>query len=121
MHELSLCRSIHQVVENAAAHRPVATVNLRVGMLRQVVPATLVYCWGLVTAEGPLAGSRLAIESVPVVGHCRACDRDTHIEQTLMLVCGYCDTAALDIVNGEEFLITTIDFDDTSPVTQHST
>lgn len=115
MHELSLCRSIHQVVEKAADNRSVAVVNLKVGKLRQVVPGTLVYCWGLVTAEGPLAGSELVIEAVPVVGHCGSCDHDTEIVQTLVLVCEQCGAAGLDLVTGDEFLITTIDFDDRVP------
>lgn len=112
MHELSLCRSIHQVVEKAAGDRRVAVVHLKVGRLRQVVPGTLTYCWGLVSADGPLAGSELAIESVPVVGHCRSCGRDTEVAQVLLLVCEHCGAGPLDLVSGEEFLITTIDLDD---------
>lgn len=112
MHELSLCRSIHQVVEKSAGDRRVAVVHLKVGRLRQVVPGTLRYCWDLVTADGPLAGSELAIESVPVIGSCRSCGQDTEIEHTLLLVCAHCGEAALDIVSGEEFLITTLDLDD---------
>ncbi|KRA27972.1 MULTISPECIES: hydrogenase maturation nickel metallochaperone HypA/HybF [unclassified Nocardioides] len=115
MHELSLCRSIHQVVAEAAADRTVAAVHLKVGKLRQVVPGTLTYCWGLVTVDGPLAGSELVVESVPVVGTCRACGRDTEVEQVLMLVCVHCGDAPLDLVSGEEFLITTIDLDDPAP------
>ncbi|TWG92777.1 hydrogenase nickel incorporation protein HypA/HybF [Nocardioides sp. J9] len=115
MHELSLCRTIHQVVEKAAGDRKVAAVHLKVGKLRQVIPGTLTYCWGLVSADGPLAGSQLVVESVSVVGNCRSCGRDTEVEQVLVLVCAHCGAAALDIVSGEEFLITTIDLDDRTP------
>lgn len=120
MHELSLCRSIHQVVEKAAGDRSVAVVNLRVGKLRQVVPGTLIYCWGLVTSDGPLAGSELVIESVPVVAHCPRCQCDIDIVQTLVLVCELCGAAGLDIVSGDEFLVTTIDLDDQAPTARPS-
>ncbi|GAA1509739.1 hydrogenase maturation nickel metallochaperone HypA [Nocardioides humi] len=112
MHELSLCRSILQVVERAAGDQRVNAVNLKVGQLRQVVPGTLAYCWGLVTEDGPLAGSSLRIESVPVAGVCRDCGEETEIEQVLVLACGSCGSAAMDLVRGEEFLITTLDLDD---------
>lgn len=112
MHELSLCRSILQVVERAAGDQRVNAVNLQVGRLRQVVPGTLAYCWGLVTDGGPLAGSSLQIESVPVAAVCRDCGAETEIEQVLLLVCGRCGGGAMDVVRGEEFLITTLDLDD---------
>jgi hydrogenase nickel incorporation protein HypA/HybF len=109
MHELSLCNSIRQVVERSADGRPVTTVHLQVGRLRQVVPDTLRYCWGLVTAETPLAGSELAIESVPVTGRCRSCGEETTVEEVLVVLCGHCDSPDLELLTGQEFLITTLD------------
>ena len=41
MHELSVASAIVATVEKHADGRPVELVNLRVGTLRQVVPATL--------------------------------------------------------------------------------
>ena len=73
VHELSLCSSIQHVVSRAAGDRTVTVVHLRLGRLRQVVPDTLRYCWGLVTADTALAGSELVIESVAVTARCRAC------------------------------------------------
>ena len=55
MHELSLCQSIYGITDRAREGRPVVTVRLRVGALRQVVPETLKYCWGVVTDTTPLA------------------------------------------------------------------
>jgi hydrogenase nickel incorporation protein HypA/HybF len=112
VHELSLCNSIQQVVARAAGDRPVVVVHLRVGRLRQVVPDTLRYCWTLVTAEGPLAGSELRIDPVPVSGRCRICAAETTVEEVLVLVCGACGSPDLELLTGEEFLITTLDLAD---------
>lgn len=112
MHELSLCNSIQQVVGRAAGDRKVAAVHLRVGRLRQVVPDTLRYCWELVTADGPLAGSVLAIDSIPVSARCRGCTAETTVNDTLVLVCGSCGSPDLDLLTGEEFMITTLDLAD---------
>lgn len=108
MHELSLCHSIHTIVERGAAGRPVETVHLRVGRLRQVVPETLTYCWSLVAADGPLAGSVLSVESVPVVLRCRSCDILSTIDDVLLLFCGACGSASTTIVTGEELLVTSL-------------
>ena len=53
MHELALCGSIADIVDRRAAGRPVETVRLRIGELRQVVPDTLDYCWTMVTDTAP--------------------------------------------------------------------
>lgn len=116
MHELSLCHSIYQVVDRARAGREVRTVYLQVGQLRQVVPETLAYCWGLVTADGPLAGAELAIDHVPVVVRCASCGEETPVEHALVLVCGGCGSGDTKPVRGEEFMVTSLDLA-ASPVT----
>ena len=109
MHALSLCRSLFEIVTRAAAGREVETVHLRVGQLRQVIPATLEYCWEMTCAHGPLAGSRLAVESVPVRLECHDCHATTLIEHALVLVCGQCGSGRVRPIEGEEFIVTTID------------
>ncbi|MCL8025396.1 hydrogenase maturation nickel metallochaperone HypA [Nocardioides bruguierae] len=115
MHELSLCRSIAGIVENARGGRAVATVHLRVGQLRQVVPETLVYCWGLVSDGGPLAGSRLEVESVPVVLDCRACGETTTVAHVLVLTCAACGSGDIVVRTGEELLVTSLDLAPPTP------
>ena len=109
MHELSLCRSLYDIVLRAADGRPVLAVHLQVGQLRQVIPATLAYCWELTCTDGPLAGSRLDVESVPVRLACADCGARTLVEHPLVLVCGQCGSGRVSPVTGEEFLVTTID------------
>ncbi|MFV0461883.1 MAG: hydrogenase maturation nickel metallochaperone HypA [Nostocoides sp.] len=109
MHELSLCQQIYKVVAQAAQGREVQTVHLQVGRLRQVVPETLTYCWTLVVQDGPLADSRLQIESIPITLACRACHELTEVEHDLVLVCARCASGDIEVRTGEEFLITSMD------------
>jgi len=111
MHELSLCRSIHGIVDRARGRRPVSVVHLRIGQLRQVVPDTLVYCWGLVTEAGPLAGSQLDIDHVPVRLECHVCGKQTQVAEVLVLTCGACGGGDVRLLSGEEFLVTSIDLE----------
>jgi hydrogenase nickel incorporation protein HypA/HybF len=109
MHELSLCRTIFTIVERTAAGRKVETIHVQVGRLRQVVPDTLGYCWGLLSESTPLAGSVLEVESIPAVVACSHCQAHTPLTDALIVMCGSCGAADVAVVSGEEFLLTTLD------------
>ena len=109
MHELSLCRSIYGIVDRAREGRSVRTVYLQVGQLRQVVPDTLTYCWGLVTQETPLDGSDLVVDHVPVQLDCRACGERTVVEHVLVLTCSACGSGDISMLTGEELMVTGLD------------
>lgn len=108
MHELSLCRSIADIVERARGARSVDVVHLRIGQLRQVVPPTLTYCWELVTTDTDLAGSRLQIEHIPVRLTCLDCAASTEVSDALLIACGECGSPRVRVDAGEEFLLTSI-------------
>ncbi|WP_261565470.1 hydrogenase maturation nickel metallochaperone HypA [Frankia gtarii] len=112
MHELSICRSVADIVTRHAAGRRVTRVHLRVGALRQVVPDTLIYCWELAHADRPeagvLAGSELAVEFVPAAARCRACGAHNELAVPV-LRCAACGAADVDLVSGEEFLVTSFE------------
>lgn len=107
MHELSICRAITDIVGRHADGAAVRTVRLRVGELRQIVPDTLTYCWGLVTEGSELASATLEIERVPAAVRCRACDHE-HVLTAPVFTCPRCG-GDVTIVSGAEFLITSLE------------
>jgi hydrogenase nickel incorporation protein HypA/HybF len=111
VHELSICGSIADIVIRHAAGRPVKVINVRVGQLRQIVPGTLAYCWELVSAETPLAGSRISIEAVPARIKCRTCAHVTDVGAVPVFACGACGGFDAEVVSGEEFLITSLELE----------
>ena len=108
MHELSLCRSIETIVCRAAGDRKVVVVELDVGALRQVVPTTLEHCWGLLTANTTLAGSRLAVNHIPAVLVCDDCGATTKLDEWPIMKCDSCAGQAVRVTRGEEFTVTAI-------------
>lgn len=108
MHELSLCQSILGIVDRARAGRAVEVVELRVGQLRQVVPETLVFCWGLVTEGTGLEGSRLEVDHIPVRLSCRSCGTETEVAHALVLTCGGCGSGDIAVLKGEEMEVTSL-------------
>lgn len=109
MHELSICGSIADIVTRHAAGRRVTTIHLQVGQLRQIVPDTLVYCWSLVSAETDLAGSQLAVDSIPAVIACHDCGEERVVGDQPSFGCPSCGSGHVDVRAGEEFLITSLD------------
>jgi hydrogenase nickel incorporation protein HypA/HybF len=109
MHELSLCGSIYEIVDRAAAGRPVSVIHLQVGQLRQVVPETLAFCWTLVCEQTELAGSELQVESVPVRLRCLDCESATTVTDHLLLLCTKCGGNHVKVTAGQEFMLTSLD------------
>jgi len=97
------------IVERRAAGREVRTVHVRIGQLRQIVPDTLAYCWELLCADTALAGSRLEVESIRASIRCRACGRTAEIGDLPIFVCGGCASSDVEVLSGEEFVITALD------------
>ena len=111
MHELSLCRAIGGIVERHADGRRVTVVHLDVGALRQVVPDSLTFCWGLANAGTPWEESELEVRLVPARLDCLDCGTTTELDEPF-LVCGRCGSAAVTIASGDELLVTSLDLAD---------
>jgi len=112
MHDLSICSSIADITTRHSAGRTVVVINMRIGQLRQIVPDTLVYCWELVCADTPLAGSRISVDYVPARIRCRSCQQVTDVGAVPLFACGGCDGSDVEVVSGEEFLITSLELAD---------
>lgn len=108
MHELSLCQSILGIVDRARAGRTVEAVELKIGQMRQVVPETLVFCWGLVTESTELDGSVLEIDHIPVRLSCRSCGSETEVAHELVLTCASCGSGDIQVLAGEEMEVTSV-------------
>lgn len=110
MHELALSSAIVNTAVKHAAGRPVSVVSVRAGRLRQVVPDTLEFYWGIVARDTVCEGARLEVEIVPAVLRCGACEREWQIEVPAF-VCGRCGPAAVRVISGEEFEVDSIEIE----------
>lgn len=114
MHELAICREIARIVDANRTEGGVRAVDLQIGMARQVVPQTLADLWELVTADGPLAGSVLRVEHVPVRLRCRSCGSVTDMKE-LSFRCAGCGGGDVEVISGEELLVVAIEVDGGDP------
>lgn len=107
VHEVALSTQLAGVVERAARGRKVLTVRIEVGVLRQVVPASLDYAWGFVIKGTPLDGAQLDVRWVPAVLRC-SCGFEGEMGEEINLLCPRC-LAPAEILSGEEFRVTDMD------------
>ena len=111
MHELAISSAVLATVLRHAEGRRVTVVRLRVGHLRQVVPDSLEFHWGIVTRDGLCEGSVLEQELIPARLACGACARDWEIELPVFR-CPSCGGADVAIAAGDELEVESIEVEE---------
>jgi hydrogenase nickel incorporation protein HypA/HybF len=109
VHELSLCEAIASVVQPYAGGRHVDIVRVRIGVLRQVVPDSLSFCWTLVRDYEDMPDAELELELVDAEVNCRSCGNQSTITSRWSLLCPLCESADVVVLRGNEFLVTSLD------------
>ncbi|MGZ5052281.1 MAG: hydrogenase maturation nickel metallochaperone HypA [Methylobacter sp.] len=107
MHEMSLCESILQILEQQAEiqqYRKVKTVRLEIGALAGVEPEALRFCFDTVM-QGSLADQAgLEIVNVPGQAWCMQCSRNVAVQQRYDQ-CPHCGSHQLQINDGDQMRI----------------
>ena len=99
MHELAIAESVvSSVLGRTEGH--VSVVRLRVGRLAGVVPDALTFCFEVATAGTTLEGARLEIEEQQGRAHCRTCDEEFVLDDSILL-CS-CGSADVEVVSGRD-------------------
>ena len=111
MHELSIADAVRAIAERHANGRRVEKVELRIGHLRQVVPASLEFAWELVTQGTTLDGAELQIEYVPATARCGVCGAEEEL-QAFPARCGACGSLDVDIRGGDELLVDALEMEE---------
>ena len=111
MHELSVSSAVLESVLRHAAGRRVSEVRLRVGHLRQVVPDSLDFYWGIVTRDTVCEGS--VLEQVSVAGRlaCAPCGREWEIDMPIFR-CPTCGGSEVTVAAGDELEVESIEVEE---------
>ena len=108
MHELSVSAAVVDTAVRHAAGRPVTVVRLRVGALRQVVPDSLDFYFGIVSRDTVCEGARLEQELIEVRLCCSDCEAEWTVDVPAFR-CPSCAGAEVDVVTGNELEVESID------------
>jgi hydrogenase nickel incorporation protein HypA/HybF len=108
MHEFALAQSMFEIACRQARGQRVTKVEVHVGHLRQVVPASRSFAFELTAHGTELEGVELEIVQVPATGVCRDCG--THLElPDFPQLCPACGGLDVDITSGEELQIESLE------------
>lgn len=107
MHEMSLCESVLQIIEENAASQGfsrVLTVWLEIGRLSGVEPEAMRFCFDAVTRDSLADGARLEIVEVPGSAWCMQCGHAVEVARRFD-ACPDCGSYQLQVIAGEEMRI----------------
>lgn len=113
MHELGIAQSIVEIAEKNAREqgaKSVLEVTVEVGALSGVMAESLEFCFDACCRETLLEGCRLQIVQVPARAKCRNC-REEYDLKNFFDSCPACDSAASDMLSGEELRIKEMEID----------
>jgi hydrogenase nickel incorporation protein HypA/HybF len=109
MHELSIAISmIDQIISESESRGglDVEVVHLNLGIFAGVDKHALMFSYELACEGTPLQGSRLAIETIPLVVYCPLCGEDRSPPSIYQICCPDCFTPTEKIVSGREIEVT---------------
>ncbi len=112
MHELSIAISmIEQIIEESESRGglEVEAVHLRLGVFSGVDKSALLFSYGLACEGTPLEGSRLEIETIPLIIYCPGCKKERAPVSVYQLCCPECLVPAQDIVTGREIEVASLE------------
>ena len=117
MHELSIARSLVEGVAEAARRegaRRAVVVRVRIGVLSGVEAWPLRQAFPFAAAGTVAEGADLQIEEVPARVRCRACGLEFAPDDPFF-VCTRCQSMDVDILNGRELSLVSVDLDVDEP------
>jgi hydrogenase nickel incorporation protein HypA/HybF len=111
VHELSLSSAILETALRHAGGKKVGAVELTVGALRQVVPASLTFYFEIVSRGTVCEGARLELHTVDARVRCNGCDDEWTLDDPIFR-CSSCEASDVEVITGNEFLVESIDVEE---------
>ena len=114
MHETALMESMLSIAKEQLYAFNISKVNqvtLKVGRLANVLPDALSFAFEAVSAGTIFAGAELKQEFMPFIARCQSCAQ-TYESMDLPPVCPHCNAHGVDIIDGTEVYLDSIDFDE---------
>jgi len=113
MHELSVCLSLMQQVENIARERDASRVTkivLAIGPLSGVEAELLRHAYPMAAAGSIAENAELVMETSAIVVRCSQCDVETTVAPNKLL-CGSCGDFRTRVVSGDELTLMRVELD----------
>jgi hydrogenase nickel incorporation protein HypA/HybF len=113
MHELSVCLSLMQQLEQIARERDavrITSITLDIGPLSGVESELLRNAYPLAAAGTIAEEAELITQTAAVVVRCSQCDNETEVAPNKLL-CGNCGDFRTRVVSGDELTLLRVELD----------
>ena len=117
MHELSICQSLIEQLDEIAINHPaarIAVVHLQVGPLSGVEPQLLSEAFPIASAGTAAQDALLEFHNSEIRVHCRKCGADT-AALVNKLICGECGDWQTDLLSGDELMLSRVELETQMP------
>ena len=107
MHKMAIAEGILDIALDYAAKNDAKTIgciSLLLGEMSGVETEALTFCFSAVVRGTIAEDAELKLHRVPLMGRCRSCGKEVHIEQS-DFICPACHTGQLDIISGREMQV----------------
>jgi len=107
MHEMSLCESVLQILQDNAKSQGFARVKavwLEIGGFSGVEPEAMRFCFDAIMRDTLADQARLEIIEIPGKAWCMQCSKSVQVAQRFD-ACPECGSYQLQVVGGEEMKI----------------
>lgn len=115
MHEFNVCQTIVETVEKQqkllSPKQRLIGVNLVIGKLRSIVPDYLQFAYEQMTADTPLAGSKINVRVPALHGRCEVCKWEGELEKPRIL-CKACGGTRGEFLDGRELFLESLEVED---------
>ncbi|HEY3308031.1 MAG TPA: hydrogenase maturation nickel metallochaperone HypA [Desulfuromonadaceae bacterium] len=108
MHEMSITQGIIEICEKHAQGKKVLSVDIEIGVLSNIVPEAIEFCFEACSRGTLMEGATLNVIRVPGSGRCHDCGAETPL-QAVLDACAQCGSLLVKIEAGEEMRVKEIE------------
>jgi len=123
MHEFALTEDLLKVARDEALKHNLVRIDkiiISVGTLSGICVDSIEFAFSFLREEDPLTEkTELVVEKKIGRGTCTSCGREIELED-FFLYCPYCNTPTVEISEGREFLILSLEGEDESGIAEES-
>lgn len=122
MHEFAIAQGLLEIIEQEAlpyAGAKVTRVNLLIGKLSGVMPDALRFAFKSLSMGGVAEGASLEIEEVPLRITCNRCGKISILDDPFM-ICHHCEGTDVELIQGRELEIRSVEIEDGNQAGQES-
>jgi len=113
MHEMSIAQNMIAIIEDEMrkhSAKVLRSIYVNIGRFSSIVPDALSFCFEIITKDTELAGARLFIDIIPLMGRCVSCNSEFEIKD-YSFSCPVCGGLKIDTISGQDLTVVEIEVD----------